>query len=369
MKIAIVNCQLGGGGAERVMANLANFFVGEGHSVVFFLTSAEYKGYEFFLHPEVRVDRFVGQTAKNPLEKIRLLKKQIKAYRPDVIIGVNQISSFYASIVGSRLHIKVITSERNSPKDYPTSKIERLLRNYAYSRSSRVVFQTAGAMACFSQKIQRKGVVIPNPLDSSFCPLERKLESINERQIVMIGRLDCQKNQVVALRAFQKLSLSHPECVLDIYGWALDKKYDAVIRNELSANKACNIHFCGPTEKVLEVLSKSGIYLMTSDYEGMPNSLMEALACGVPTVSTDCRPGGARDLLQGDDGAILVPIGDVDEITKALKKIIENYGQYFYQANKNADAIMIKYQINTIGMKWLDLIHELIQGLLPNTKG
>jgi GalNAc-alpha-(1->4)-GalNAc-alpha-(1->3)-diNAcBac-PP-undecaprenol alpha-1,4-N-acetyl-D-galactosaminyltransferase len=359
MKIAIVNCQLGGGGAERVMANLANFFVGAGHSVAFFLTSDFYKGYEFPMKPEIAVDRFVGQKAKGPFGKIRLLTKHIKDYQPDVIVGLNQMSSFYASVVGRRIHVNVVTSERNSPKDYPTSKIERLLRSYAYFHSTKIVFQTAGARDYFSRRIQNKGVIIPNPLNPSFCPFGRELGSVNRKQIVMIGRLDSQKNQVVAIKAFQKLSLFHPECCLDIYGWALDKEYDSIIQGVMAANKNANIHFLGPTENVSEILSNAGVYLMTSDYEGMPNSLLEALASGVPCVSTDCRPGGAKDLIQNSKGAFLAHIGDAEGIEQSLTTIIDNYDYYFEQAKEYGAVVCKEYDIDRIGGMWLKLFGEL----------
>lgn len=128
-----------------------------------------------------------------------------------------------------------------------------------------------------------------------------------------------QKRQDLLIEAFKKLSNEYPEYILEFYGSGEDER---AIQELIGQRK--NIKLCGMTRNVAEAIQNAAMFVLTSDYEGIPNALLEAMSIGVPCISTDCSPGGAAMLIENGINGLLVNQGDVVGLYNAMKYYAKN---------------------------------------------
>ena len=203
----------------------------------------------------------------------------------------------------SKISGKVLFAERGDPfdkKDY--NLYLRLLRYFANKRINGFVFQSNGAMSCFGNSVKMKSTVIPNSIYIKNIAAYSFLGN-RDKVIVNVGRLHPQKNQNLLIEAFSKIASNYPEYNLVIFGdGELQCVLEAKIRN---LNLSTRVKILPPTKDIFSKIYRASIFVLSSDFEGMPNALMEAMALGIPSISTDCSPGGARDLIvEGKNGWI-----------------------------------------------------------------
>ena len=235
--------------------------------------------------------------------------------------------------------IPVILSVRNDPKEEYKNIKRKIFMKILYPLADGYVFQTEEAKEYFSLKIQRKSVVIPNPINEDFI-VDKPYDGEREKTIVTIGRIEKQKNQKLLIDAFKEVLKTHGEYKLLIYGeGSLKGKLIKYVEENKMSN---NVIFKGKTDNVKREIYKSGIFVLSSNYEGMPNALMEAMLLGVPCISTNCSCGGPRDLIENDENGILIEVNNVDQLIKAINKIIENR-DYSKKISINAIKIQKKY--------------------------
>ena len=177
---------------------------------------------------------------------------------------------------------------------------------------------------------------------------ERKKEDINYSEIVTVARLELQKNQELLINAFKLVSKKHQDVVLKIFG-------EGSLKNKLQNT----IDELGLTGKVLLMGAKQDVleWIKESDFEGLPNSLIEAMCMGIPCISTDCSPGGARQLL-GNDRGIIVPCGNKERLAEAINMYLENKDiamQYGEEAYKLRDEI----ESHTVAKEWVKLMDKV----------
>ena len=251
------------------------------------------------------------------------------------------------------LGIAVIASERNNPYIKGESKFARLKASIPYGLASACVFQTRDALEYYAPMVQKKGRVIVNPLQ-----LKEELvwTGMGNRTIVSVGRLDPQKNQKMLIDAFWMLHKDHPECTLDIYGEGslrpqLQEQIDALGLQEAVCLR-------GYDKQVQKRVSEAGVFALSSDYEGMSNALIEALAMGVPSVSTDHPIGGARWLIRDGDNGLLTPVGDADALYKAMAFLLEKPDQAAKMSEKGKQ-LRQTLSAHNIAREWLALIKTL----------
>ncbi len=351
MKICFVITQLGGGGAERVASILCNYFVSKGANVSIVCTS-------IFQHSEYEIDKKISvyRISKNRqsiFQKAKKLREIILQEKPDVCISFlpNTDLIIWLSGIGSRTIL--ISSERNSPKDYPKQLYLRILRLLGFLRADAVVFQSEGAKAFFSKRIQDKGIVIPNPICFNRLPTA----SSSIKRIVAVGRISPQKNYDLLVRSFSIFHKNHEDYTLQIFG----KDYSNGKLNSL----ICELGLSRSVSRkdfsdcVWSDIAKSSFFCLSSDFEGIPNSLLEAVAIGIPVISTDCRPGGARPLINGKNG-LLVPVGNPLEYSSAMCKVADNLDSFKKGALEFRCEIKKKFDVETIGDRWLALFQALL---------
>ena len=353
MRILFTISCLSYGGAEKNMVLVANYLSQKGHSVTICnFNEAETKQ---ALHEKIhcwdmpavslKQGRFAWVGTRK--QQYAYLLQVCRAEKPDVIVSFLPMPNALAVLVGKRLHIPVVVSERADPYR-ALSKID-ILMHALYNRADGAVFQTEGAKAFYAPRLQKKSTVIPNPVilketDVFYDPARCK------PQIAFVGRFEVkQKRQDLMLHAMKKVVQKHPEYALVFWGDGSDEAAMQALAAALGI--ADNVIFAGVTRQVLQDISRCEIYAITSDYEGIPNTLIEAMSIGMPCVATDCSPGGARLLLQNGEDGILGPCGDVDAIAAGILALIEDKALASDYGNK-AKGITQRFSYDIIMENW-----------------
>lgn len=319
-KIVIVTRNMLGGGAERVIAQISNYFVEQGKTCKIITLNKD----EVFYALDPKIDIMpVGMQSENKLvdklKRYRAVRKMVLQEKPDLVLSFPEEIAVYVILAMLGTGIPVYASERNNPWVMPDVKATRILRTLMYPFAKGIIFQTKMAMSFFPASIQRKGIVLSNPVDAQRIPEQYCGE--REKVIVAAGRLFRQKNFPLLLNAFAKFAQKHPDYRLRIFG-------EGEVRGELtdladSLGIGDKVELPGRSSELLEKMNSGAMFVLSSDYEGMPNVLLEAMCMGMPVISTDCPSGGPRELIEDGVNGLLVPVGDVDSLCQAMEKLTD----------------------------------------------
>lgn len=245
--------------------------------------------------------------------------------------------------------VKTVFCERNNPvrPDMPQNIMR--IRDKIYRRCTSAVFQTEEEMAYYTG-IKGEKVVIPNPLKEN---LPERYLGVRRHEIVNFCRLSSQKNIPLLIDAFEMLLSDHPDYTLRIYGEGPEKDHlKAYIREKHLEDKAFIEEFASD---IHERIRDAAMFVSTSDFEGLSNSMIEAMAIGLPTVCTDCDGGGARMMIEDHVNGLLVPKGDKQAVYHAMKEIVEDEA-LSDRLSENAEKIKIKLSVDNIAKEWIKMI-------------
>lgn len=359
MKILFLNTDIGYGGAEKMIVWLANQCAESGHQVTFFT----YRDNQImqpisFLVKHVHIQLETDGANFTIFKTVKYLHDLIKIENFEVGVAFLSPSMLRMAMASIGTGMKMIFSHRGDP--YYSTPIKNIklklfgkLNRWAFKQADYYVFQTEMAKKIFSQKIQNKSTVIPNPIH----PLSRTIERKGnvQKKIVSVGRLDIKhKRQDVLIDAFNIISNRYPEYELLIYGSGEDEN----TLKELTASND-KIKLMGKTSRVAEVIQNASLFVLSSDSEGIPNALLEAMSIGVPCVTTDCSPGGAAMLIKNKVNGLLIPRGNVNKMAEAIEYMIENPSLAEKMAQK-AIQVNVDYSEEKIRKMWLMLFESLI---------
>ncbi len=318
-KIDIVTKAMTSGGAERVIAQLANYFVT--HGICCRIITTDDREVMYQLNEKVKVVPIGKRSDNKVIDRVvrySVLRKVVLSDRPDVVLTMPEDTGIYVILALLGTKIPVYVSERNNPWVMPDVKITRFLRKIAYPFATGVIFQTEMAKSFFSPRIQKKGVVLPNPVDASRIPAP--YEGEREKRFVAVGRLEPQKNFPLLIRAFAEFHKEIQGYKLTIYGEGRERKKLENLIKDLGMQN--NIELPGRDKDVLNKINNAAAFILSSDYEGMPNALIEAMCMGMPVISTDCPSGGPNELIDNGSNGILVPVGNIRAMVQAMEKIV-----------------------------------------------
>ena len=347
---------LAGGGAERVVSILTNYLAKKDYEVtVFFLRSNQCV---YTLCENVKLDVSSIGISNGLLKKVatvRNIRKFMIRNRDSVFISFLTNENLYTTFAALGLGVKVIVSERNDPYQTIRGVLKKYTVNKLYEteQCKKVVFQTNGAKSFYSKKIQAKGKIIANPIKEDL-PMPYLGE--RRKEVVTFARLDPQKNFPLLIEAFERFLEKHPDYSLSIYGNGI---MEVELKNlVLNKNLNSKVHFKGFTSSLHEQVRTAAMFVLPSDYEGLSNSMLEAMAIGLPCVCTDCSPGGARMYIDNGVNGFLVPVRDPEALCSAMDQIASN-NQLSESFSKEASTVRERLSIEAIGAKWEHIINNI----------
>lgn len=346
--ILILVSSLGGGGAERVACRLASE-LSKRHNI--YLWYEMHKEQEYYTVPEVhklfcptwpglkpmraklkkikedghKEDRHnIGSIARSGIELLKNLYSYYGIFYKVVMVTVIRFKyhidttiSFltYPNLINVLAwgNNRKIVSERNDPSRQNRYYQKRAA--FAQRKADFVVFQSKKVQKMYSEDMQEKSCIIPNPIEVSCFVSEYKT-----KKVVTAGRLNKQKNHRMLIEAFALFHTLHPDYHLYIYGvgnlWeALHQATDYYGIKEY-------VHFEGFKEDIHAAIADAEMFVLSSDYEGLPNALMEAMTMGHACISTACT--GADELIVDGKTGLLVPVGDAAALSGAMCRLSDN---------------------------------------------
>jgi len=360
MKIMFYIHTLSHGGAERVMVNLAHQFCASGHEVVFVNScKAEWEyTLDEAVHRVILTDQPIGNFLKRNWFYIKALRRLIKDEKPDVLISFMAEPNFRAVLAAMGTKTKTLVSVRNDPdKEYP-NRIFRFLAKTLYKKADGVVFQTEDAQKWFPKKVQQKSRIIFNQVNERFYAVK---PADKKEHIVTVGRLTAQKNHPMLIEAFASIA-DRVDDNLIIYGEGEKREeLEQLVRQYGLENR---VLLPGTITDVPETVKTAKMFVMSSDYEGMPNALIEAMTLGVACVSTDCPCGGPKILFDHEKNGVLVPVNDADALAEAMLAVLTDDARR-QTLGENARKAAEKFNPETIFGEWQGFAEDLAKSNRP----
>lgn len=359
-KIIFVFRNMGTGGAQKIEAFVANTMLEQGAEVIAINMSSN--PCTVNLSPKIRIVNVIYDKVdkcNNKILKILYklyylfkLRKMILSLKPDLVCAFLSDIVRITVLAMKGCNIPIIGSERGDPHDFTKKQFENYRK--AYMKCKGVVFQLENVAKEYNLPNNIKQKVIPNPCIPRKDSYSIRHDSL-EHKIVSAGRFTEQKRFDLLVDAFEIVYKEFPNYKLYIYGdGPLYNQVELQIKNSLAAS---SIVLAGDVSDVFELAADSEFFVLSSDFEGIPNVLLEAMAIGIPCISTDCSPGGARYLLKNGERGIIVPCNDKEKLAEAMISYIKNPDLRLANGKKGI-AIKSEFSSEIIKEMWLDIFRE-----------
>jgi GalNAc-alpha-(1->4)-GalNAc-alpha-(1->3)-diNAcBac-PP-undecaprenol alpha-1,4-N-acetyl-D-galactosaminyltransferase len=386
MKITFVISSLDGGGAERVVSNMARYWADKNWEITILTLFHGRRPVCYDLHPKV-MHRDLVNTAlcKNPrpdaqslvalrdlfniltpserkvfLRDINLivsLRHAIISTKPQTVISFIDVTNIYVLLALYRLNLPTIISERCHPVSTGDKGWDRL-RQRLYPRATNLVVLAEESLSCFEAEVRKLGRVIPNAVlpPHHAAADEMVRQPTSERILLAMGRLAYEKGFDLLLRAFANIAQKHPLWSLNIFGQGPLRSELRALADELGLSE--RVRFPGFTHQPFEVMRQSDLFVLSSRLEGFPNVLLEAMACGLPVVSFACPTGPSNIVRDGTDG-LLAPPFDVVALTENLDRLMGDDAERKRLASR-APEVIERFSIERVMGIWENLVRGSI---------
>jgi glycosyltransferase involved in cell wall biosynthesis len=280
------------------------------------------------------------------------LRRVLRQVSPDVIISFGDETNVAVLVATLGTTFPVVVSERVDPRYHRIAFVWRFLRRALYRNASAVVVQTEGLRPWAATMAAPARVhVIPNPVILKPSG-DRQADG---RRVLAIGRLNAQKRFDLLLRSFAAVRPTHPTWTLVIRGEGSERAALEQLVRELGLEKCASLP--GLTNDVGAALAKADLFVLSSDYEGFPNALLEAMASGVAVISTDCPSGPADIVRDGVDG-LLVPRNDLAALTRAMDRLMTDQPAR-QRLGAAARDVAERFSTDRVFRMWDDLIKDV----------
>lgn len=347
-KILFVTGGLGRGGAQRVITLLANEYVKNEWSVHMAMLLDNRIGYQInkdiVLHDLVRKGNYI----KNVFGWVSDLKKLLKSEQPDIVLSFVGRVNIITMLAEQGTNIPIVISERNDPAHDRRSGLEIKLCKYFYGKADLVVFQTNYQKSFYGKHCEKNSVIIGNPIAA---PIYRGKH--NSQDIISVGKLMEQKNHPMLIKAFAKIADEYPNRKVHIFGdGELYKELQNLI-NELGM--VGRVILEGNTDQVFDAFHKYQYFVMTSNYEGMSNALLEAMLSGMTCISTAWN--GIEDIIKDGINGYLVPVGDENILADKLRRVFDSDNKLISKAGIQTANI---YKTENIISRWFEALNSVL---------
>ena len=350
-KIVFFDGNLKQGGAERVISLLANKLAQDGKRVCVLL----YQDEELFYELDSRIEVVSVQKETKTRNLIRNIKwiHQFFSEHAEVAISFLATINIVALFAHFGLKCPIIVADRNDPRFVPSNYLIRKTRDFLYTFADGVVLQTTQNKAYFSKKVQSKSIVIPNPVDlGEKKGLGLRVEKKNE--IVSVGRLMPQKNQIMLIEAFSIIANEYPDYELIIYGEGPER--EKLEKRTMQLGISSRVFLPGSVKNIYDLIARSQLFVLSSNYEGMPNALIEALCIGVPCLATNVS--GVSDLIKNGKNGEIIPVGDTCALAERLRVVLDDETKRD-RYGRNATALNDLLSLQRILGVWLSFIESI----------
>ena len=294
----------------------------------------------------------------NGLRKSVFLRSFLSSHQGATIInfGFNIYDIVYFSAKG--FNHKIIYAETNASNKYRSERFFDLTSK-KIKKSHSLVFQTSEERKEHNLEKSKKSYVIHNPIKLG---LPQPYSGNRDKKIVNFCRLSRQKNLLLLIKSFEQFYKDFPDYNLEIYADTTDpnnREYKEELVAYISEHNLGNcVHILPPSSDIHNIILKSAMFVSSSDYEGISNSMIEAMAIGLPCVCTDCDGGGAKEMITDGENGLLVPVKDVEALKNAMVRMITEDG-LAEKCSKNAAKIRVTHSIEKISEQWLEVINNI----------
>lgn len=290
-------------------------------------------------------------------DDIRWMKKYFRKHSDAAVIAFLYDSIFYSLLSVSRKN-KLVISERGDPCQSLASKTTMAFLKNEFQNADAFVFQSPDVAKWYEENTKVRGTVIFNPIKDG---LPEPYIGERQKKIVNFCRISAQKNLILLLNAFEIFHKIYPEYELYIYGDPVgndSSDYLDNVNKHLSTLDCKEKVFILPSIKDIhnEIIDYA-MFVSSSDFEGMSNSMIEAMAIGLPCVCTDCPAGGARAVIKDGENGLLVPVNDADALSNAMIRGVAENG-LGEKLSFNASQIKSSQSLEKIIDKWMEIIND-----------
>lgn len=362
MKIAFISGNLCDGGAQRVISVVASELAERGHDVNIFVFARNEKEYPVSSKVKITAisDNFDEYSKISLFKRIIHIRRFLKKFKPDVAVGFLE-GGYGLYLASFGLKVKKVASARIDPKILWSKKgIRAEINKKWFESADAVVLQTNSQMDNVPDKVRKRSIVVANPVSENALLKNAEIK-YNEmcRKIVMFGRLEPQKNYPMVFEAINIVKKKYPDVSVDIFGkGSIVEKLEELVKDMKLEN---SVKLCGWTQSTMDECLNHDIFVLSSDFEGMPNALMEAMAVGLPCISTDC-PTGPADLIEDGKNGFLIDVNDSSSLADRIISIIEMSLDERTKLGNNAHSAMNnKFNKSVIAEKWENMFKDLIE--------
>jgi GalNAc-alpha-(1->4)-GalNAc-alpha-(1->3)-diNAcBac-PP-undecaprenol alpha-1,4-N-acetyl-D-galactosaminyltransferase len=356
-KLLLTIPTLQGGGAERVMTTLANYWAALGWDIT--LVTYEKEGTTPFydVHASIHLIQ-INALSLNPfllafdiLKRIWKMRRIMRQTSPQAVVSFMDMNNVLTTLAARGLGIPVCISERVDPQSTPISFVKKILRDGVYTLADAIIVQTERISVSLPNFLKKCTRVIENPIAAQQVSL-----NYEAKNIIAVGRLCGQKGFNSLIEAFGLLPESCKDWILTLWGEGEDRaKLESLIQEKGLEKK---VKLPGATKNIFQEMAKGSIFILSSRFEGMPNALCEAMALGLAVVSTDC-PTGPRELITPFEDGLLVPVDDVKALAEAMALLMQD-PKMRKSFGEKASLKMKKYSIHHISSLWEKVFEEVL---------
>ena len=337
LKYLFITRTLTGGGAERFVSTFASFLAERGYDVHILTYEASEKDYPLSDRVKLHVMPQVEDSISGKFLRILRMQQELKKIDADVLIPFIDTVVVCTYLANLTLGKKFVYTVRNSPWHDNAGRFSKFMRKIIAKTADAIMLQNREQESFFPASYQKRIYVVPNPVAEKFhiCRKENYAETIT--RLTSVGRLHVQKNFPLLISAVKHIAAENPDIRLEIYGEGNEKQSLEALIEQQNLSSVCRL--MGRTADVEGVLKETDLFVMSSDYEGMPNALIEALAMGVPCISSDCRTG-PRSLLEDGQTGLLFETGNLESLREKLTWAL-NHPQQMNQMGKAAREVVL----------------------------
>ncbi len=355
---------LSSGGAERVAVLLAQGFLARGHRVAFVTIYGRDR--DFYVLPS-GVDRIalnLGRDRSNVLQKltgnfrrVMALRRTVRRTQPGVAVSFMNQTNIVVLLAAAGLGVPVIATEHMDPRRDSLPAAWRWLRRKTYPRAARLVSVSSAVDNFFTWLPDECRTVIPNPV-----PLREVQGQTGQplalpwsRSVIAMGRLAPEKGFDLLIRAFAELAPRFPDWGLAILGEGVERAALQSLARELAvADRVC---LPGVVQQAFAALKQGELFVLSSRHEGFGNALVEAMACGLPVIATDCWSVSPEIVRDGVDG-LTVPAGNPNALAGAMGVLMGDADRRRRLGEAAAESAR-RFDLDSVMRRWEDLLEEL----------